>query len=540
MSAVFEAHQTEAVRRALLAEVERLKDQAVSSEELGKVIKQFIAGTLSAQKTMQGIAQDLGASWMAARDLNFSHRYLAAVQAVTPVDLQRVARVYLTSENRTLYALLPKGTSPRVTHVASQCVDAPIQKLTLANGLRLLVKESHRLPFVEFRLVFKGGVLAETPANNGITVLLAKMLLQGTLTRSAEQIASQIESVGGHLDSYAGNNSFGINAEVLSADFDTGLDLLADVILNSSFPAEPLERERQIQLAQIRAQRDELLASAFRLMRRTYFGDRGYGLHSLGTESSTQAIAAWDLRQFHAALAVPNQSVLAIFGDVKTEAVRTAVEHRLAGWPQGPDALAGIKAPPRRAAGERAVETRDKKQAVLAVGFRGTSLFDEDRYPLELIQEACSDLGSRLFLRIRERLGLAYYVGAQNFPGLLPGYFAFYVGTEPEKVALVESELLEEARALGNGGLTEAELRRAKAKVIGQKKIARQDLGSLAASTALDELYGLGFQHTELEDAQYEAVTLDQVRAVAQAYLRPETAVVAVIRPDSDATASPA
>ena len=107
-------------------------------------------------------------------------------------------------------------------------------------------------------------------------------------------------------------------------------------------------------------------------------------------------------------------------------------------------------------------------------------MHDADRYALELLQEACSDLGSRLFLRIREKLGLAYYVGAQNFPGLAPGYFAFYAGTEPTKVALVEKELLEEAELLRTEGLTAEELKRAKAKIIGQKKISRQDLGGLA------------------------------------------------------------
>jgi zinc protease len=85
----------------------------------------------------------------------------------------------------------------------------------------------------------------------------------------------------------------------------------------------------------------------------------------------------------------------------------------------------------------------DKKQAVIMVGFPGTTLAHPDRFALELIQEACSDLGSRLFLRIRERLGLAYYVGAQNFVGLIPGFFAFYAGTSPENAQLVEQELLQ-------------------------------------------------------------------------------------------------
>jgi hypothetical protein len=108
-------------------------------------------------------------------------------------------------------------------------------------------EEDHRLPFVEFRAVFQGGVLAETTDNNGVTQLTGKMLLKGTTRRSAEDIAREIESVGGSIDSYGGNNSFGVNAEVLSTDFSTGLDLVADVLLNPTFPAPAVERERQVQ-----------------------------------------------------------------------------------------------------------------------------------------------------------------------------------------------------------------------------------------------------------------------------------------------------
>ena len=148
------------------------------------------------------------------------------------------------------------------------------------------------------------------------------------------------------------------------------------------------------------------------------------------------------------------------------------------------------------------------------------------------MQEACSDLGSRLFLRIRDQLGLAYYVGAQNFIGLVPGYFAFYTGTAPEHVQRVEEELLKEAALLRSEGLTAEELKRAQAKIIGQKKIAKQDLGGLAMTTALDELYGLGYANTDGEDAKFEAVTLDQVKAAAQKYLTPDALVISVVKPE--------
>lgn len=222
----------------------------------------------------------------------------------------------------------------------------------------------------------------------------------------------------------------------------------------------------------------------------------------------------------------------AIYGDVKTADVKAAVEKAFAGWKSGSPAPAINSQPPIVNSLQRVTETRDKKQAVLVIGFPGTTLRAEDRHALELLQEACSDLGSRLFLRIREKLGLAYYVGAQNFVGLAPGYFAFYAGTEPEKAGLVEKELLKEADLLRTEGLALEELQRSKAKVIGQKKISRQDLGSFAMTTALDELYGLGYGYSDAEDAKLEAVTLEQVKAVAQKYLRSDAAVIAVVKPE--------
>jgi zinc protease len=532
VSAVIDADKFSAARQAILEEVEQLQSTPIAAAELGKAVKQFVAGTLASRKTMQGQAQDLGANWLAANDLNFSERYLAAIKRVTPVELQRVAREYLTPENRTLYALLPAGTSPRERLTGTTLADQPIQKFVLPNGLRLLLKEDHRLPFVEFRAVLRGGVLAETLETNGVSQLTAKMLLKGTRSRSAEQIATEIESVGGTIDTFGGYNSFGANAEVLSTDFTLGLDLLADVLLNPSFPEAELEREREIQLAALRAQKDQLLQSAAKTMRLALFGSTGYGLDVLGSEDTPISTNA--LKTFHQRFVTPQNCVLAIYGDIKAAATSAAVEKAFGQWssPKLAAPLPESVSPPLTSI-KRVSEKRDKKQAVLIIGYTGTTVHQPDRYALELIQEACSDLGSRLFMRVREKLGLAYYVGAQNVAGLVPGYFSFYVGTMPEKVELVEKELLAEAELLRADGLTPEELKRAKAKIIGNKKISRQDLGSLAMSTALDELYGLGYDHTEKEDALLEAVTLDQIKAAAQKYLSPNAFVISAVLPDA-------
>jgi zinc protease len=532
MSAVVDGNKFEAARDAMLAELEKLRKKGPTKAEVSKAVKQTICHTLASRKTMSGQAQDLGSSWLAAGDLNFAQRFLDRVRKVTSADLLRVAQDYLTEDNMTLYALLPEGSLPPVTDRVETAASHDIKKVMLDNGLRLLIKQDDRLPFVQFRMVFQGGVLAESPANNGATALMTKLLLKGTKSRKAEAIAEEIESVGGHLDTYGGNNSLGMTSEVLAEDFDTGLELLADVAQNPAFPKPALERERQVQLAAIKAQRDELLSNCFKLMRRGLFGPQAYGLDNLGTEDSVSKLRVDHLRDLHSQLIVPENGVLAIYGDVDAKGVEAAVKKAFGKWQPETQPRSHYKDPYGGLGNrKRVIEKRDKKQAVLVIGFPSTTLDNPDRYALELIQEACSDLGSRLFMRVREKLGLAYYVGAQNFLGLEPGYFAFYCGTSPEKVDQVEKELLAEAEVLQKNGLTKVELARSKAKVIGQRKIARQELGGYAMSTALDELYGLGYDNYEKEDARYEAVNLAAVQHVAQKYLNPEKCVVAVLRP---------
>ncbi|HTD85665.1 MAG TPA: pitrilysin family protein [Candidatus Binatia bacterium] len=532
ISGVTDAAKFPMAQTAILAEVERIRTMPISPAELSKAVKQFTAATLSNRKTMQGQAQDLGFGWMAANDLNFSARYLEAVKRTTPDDLQRVAYEYFTPENRTTYALVPQGAAPRTVYTVEEAVDNAIEKHVLPNGLVVLLKEDHRLPFVEMRTALKGGVLAESLENNGASLLMAKLLLKGTRTRNADEIAREIESLGGHIDTFGGNNSFGVTAEVLSTDFEVGLEMVADVLLEPTFPADHVEREREIQLAQIRAQKDDLLSTAFRMMRRSMFGDRGYGLSAQGTEYTISALTIDTIHRFHQRLTRPNNCVLAIFGDIRSDEALASVHKYFGAWPRGGERLVHESPAPMINGPKHVLEPRDKKQAVMALGFPGLAMHDQERYALELIQEACSDLGSLMFMRIRDNLGLAYYVGAQNFLGLGTGYFAFYVGTEPSKVALVEEEMLKETELLRTSGLTPEELARAKAKVIGQKKIARQDLGHLAMTTALDELYGIGHQHIDREDALYEAVTLDQTRAPAQRSLNPNAVVIATVRPE--------
>ncbi len=185
------------------------------------------------------------------------------------------------------------------------------------------------------------------------------------------------------------------------------------------------------------------------------------------------------------------------------------------------------------------VESRkDKAQGVLMVGFRGASLSSPDRYALELIDEASSDLGSRFFIRIREQMGLAYYVGASEMQGLVPGLFAFYLGTDPQKIEPVKAAFLDEIQKLANEGLTPVELQRAKKKLIGQQEIANQSNDAFGYHCALDELYGLRFDYYKRLETDVNAVTLDDIKKVAAKYFRDQPYVLATVQPPNSANAT--
>jgi len=530
-SVVFDGDQFTPVMDALQAEIDRTLDEGISEAELSKTIKQFTSATLSSRKTMQGQAQDLGGAWMAARDLNFSDRYLKEVQSLTPDQVTEAAKRYLAPENRTLFALLPEGCTPKKSSNASSIHKSEIEKWEPGNGMRVLFLDDKRLPFVELRSVFYGGVLEETPQNSGITQWMGQGLLKGTANQNAAQLMESIESVGGSIESYAGNNSFGLNIEVLNQDAVFGMETLQDILRNTGFPEPEMERERQVQLAGIRSQKDHLLSRCFRIMRRGLFGETQYGLSTSGEETSVQSLELGTVQSHFKKLVIPGNQVTAVFGNIDVNQMKDSL---LKWWEDAPEC--DPVQPPAGQGGneihEREVSEKcDKKQAVVVFGFKGTTFFDIDRYALDLIQETCSDLGSRLFMRIRDELGLAYYVGAQHMPGLVPGYFGFYAGTSPEHVEQVKAEFLAQFEKIKTEGITQKELDRSKAKLLGQKQIARQDLGNLAMNSALDELYGLGYQNHLNEDQAIQEVTLEDIQRAAQTYFANDRMTVATVGP---------
>jgi zinc protease len=540
VGAVCDPDKRQAVEAAALAELARVQEKGVSEEEVEKARRNMLSSLIGGLTTARGQASSLGSDWLLTRNPNFSEEFLASVASVTAEDVQRVAREYLPGSRLTVTSLNPQGALAAEKQRVEAAPASGVQKFTLSNGLRLLVREDARLPLVSATAAFRGGLLAETLENNGVTRLLAQTLLKGTKTRSAEQIAQQIEEVGGSIGAEAGSNSLAVSVEVLRPDLALGLEILADVLANPTFPEQEVALEKNSQIASIKAEEDQITSVARNLVRTHLFPNHPYALRANGTESSVSNLKPEDLARFHEEYLTAQNGVLAVFGAVKAEEVVALAEKLFGGLPRGELKLGDPAKVPELKEEAQVAEERDKQQAVVMVGYRGASIDSPDRPALELISAASSDLGSRFFDRIREQMGLAYFVGAAQTNGLAPGPFVFYVGTDPLKVDKVTAALREEIDGLAKEGLTADELERARKKLLGAEAIRNQSNGAFAASAAINELVGLGHDYHTRRQAELEGVTLEDVRRVARQYFLEAPPVQATVQPPAKtAAASP-
>lgn len=517
VSAETDPEKREAAEAAVLEQIAAIQEHGVTEREVARARRLFLADQLQSLTSMRGQASDLGGNWHSAHHLDFTRDYLAAVDRVTPADVLRVARRYLNPCVLTSVSLKPKGSLAKKTFNIRAAKSNAIRRHVFDNGLTLLVREDSRLPAVFMQSGQRGGLLAETAENNGAGRLMARSIVKGAAGYNAEEIADMIENGGGSIGADSGGSSFGVSTQVLRPDWRDGVRLWADVLLRPHFPEAEVARERVRQLAAIRQEEDHPSYVAFRELRRAAYGEHPLALNRNGTAESVERLTHETLVNLHRSLLTAGNMVLAVFGDVEFEAARDLVGDAFEALPPGPrqehEHASAALLPEWRG---RVIELpSEKRQAFLGAGFRTVSLTHPDRLALNLLDEACSDMASRFFERIREQHGLAYSVGSTQVLGMAPGLFAFYLSTAPEKLAFAREELLSEIRNLAENGLTADELDRARRTWIGKQAMQTQSNAGLAQQCVLNELYGLGFDHDERILERVRTITLEEVNEVA-------------------------
>jgi zinc protease len=500
-----------------------------SEEELSKSKRIITVNSIEQFQTVKGLASDLGLNWLYARNLDFSRHYLERLQAVTPADVERVVSSYLTDSNLTVAVLRPRNESKRVSIRKKKTEDPQLH--VLRNGTKVVLIPDRRLPMIYASAVFRGGSLYETAANSGIHRLLTQAMPKGTKTRSAEQIAEQIEGIGGMLFVESGFNTMRIAVSSLSGDFSNAFQVMMDVAANPVFPAESTERERESQLAALRAEKAQPQIVARNLLRAEIYGDHPYGLNPLGREETVLQITRADLIRRHRACFIWPSAVFGFCGDFHSDRILEMIEAASPGLPA--EQSFNQPLPSVRSDFESRLVTsyEGRHQAVVCVGYLACTIQSPDRISLELLDEAAGDSSSRFFIKVREELGLAYSVGSSLFLGIAPGIFSLHAATAPEKVEQVVQILISELEILCRNGLEPQEFERAKTRTLSQLAFQLQNMDAYAHSVAFNELYGLGYDYVHQRRKKIESQTLHSVNEIARKYLMDKPAITVIVRP---------
>jgi zinc protease len=411
--------------------------------------------------------------------------------------------------------------------------------------MTLLLKENRTLPIVAFQLFGEGGQRYEPPQQPGISLFTMGLLTKGTKSRSKYQISKEMEEMGGSIDSSSGRNTYSLTVSVLKEDFEKGLEILSDVLMNPSFPEEEIGKQREDTLLAIKRIDESWEREVTRLFRHHFFIEHPYRNDLVGTEESVRRFTRKDIVGFYRRVVVPNNMVLAVFGDIDIERVARSVEQRFGHVKRRNLVAPHLKEETSNLVRERKVQKKNEKSsAALFVGFNGMTLSDADRPVLDVIDAILSGIGYPSgWLHEALRGGdesLVYYVHAYPQYGIDGGYFGVITQTTMANYRRVLDIISEMVRRIQEEPVTDGELELAKKMVITMHDLGLETNSSQAFSAAVSEALGLGYDWDERYRALIQGVTREDVQRVAKRVFKhhliattiPRKPVEAVIPPE--------
>lgn len=521
---------------AILAQVERVRNELVSTEELNQAKKQKAAEHVLALQTAEAIGENMARDFQATGDIHFSQAYVDNILKVTPEQVREAARRYLVPERLARIQVLPEGVAETSGSAVAESGPPKVRKVVLDNGLRCLIQPDASVPLVAIQSFTLGGVLFEDEKTNGLSQLIAYLAPRGTEKRSAEEIARFFDSRGGLFNGVSGNNTIYFAAQVLKDDFADALEVVADVVMHPVFPAEELDFYRPIVLDRIGQLDETWRVELMTYLDRHAFTHSPYRMPAVGSREVVSKATREDLVAFYRDRLKAADTVVAVYGDVDPDVAESLLRRTFGALPAGGSGLPKVEPEPTRDKPVLYIKAKPPTRAVAGVGlaFKGMAVTQVDdmakmavldtvisgyRYPTGWLEEA---------LRGGDR-SLVYEVHAVNRPGPVPGAFQIYAACEPGKVAEVYTIVLEQLAKAREGKCTEAELARAKNIIATTDMMETQTNAERAMKAALDELYGLGYDNGPRFLERVKVVTLEDVQATARKYFTEP--VVAVVTP---------
>lgn len=525
---------------ALRAEAAKLRDAPVTPAELAEAKNELIADALRNRETVDDRANVLGFALINTNDASVADKEIAALQAVTAADIQRVARRYLT-DNRSItirylaaddahpatvqnvnvtapvqiadlapvgeiFTLLPEAQRARLPEptAAVSPVTPPVSEARLDNGMRILVVNKPGLPLVSARLGFDAGSSDDGAGKAGLATLTADLLTQGTKTRTAPEIAAQIEGLGATIGAGAGADFTSVYANAPADVFPQAVALMADLVRNPTFAPEELERQRTQALDGLKVTLSTPGPVASQAAGRVIYGDAPYGAPGRGTLTSVAAITRDDVTAFHAARYRPSDATLVFSGDITPAAARALAQSAFGDWQEPATTVAATTAQAGAPLAPRIVviDQPGAGQAAVVAAIRGVPRTDAGYFPLTLGNTLLGgSFTSRLNQEIRIKRGLSY--GTRSSLGMRrdEGLFTASAQTKNESAAEVADLILAEIARLGATQPTDSELTTRRAILTGAFGSSLETVDGLGALVADLALYDLPLS----ELAQYVA-----------------------------------
>ena len=515
ISYVCDPEQQGEVESAIHAVIREVCEVGFDEAVVEKARRQALSGEINGRKTMSGQASRLGTGEVVIGDIHYGRRYLQRLQSVTPQDLQVVASTYLVEEGMSAVTLGPKpdAAATQSESIAEVLSLDPFELVEFNSGARLLLQQDKRLPKVHIRCVMRGGPFYEPTEQRGVSELLAELLTKDTAHRSASEISTLIDSIGGSFAATGGNNTLSFAIEVLPSDVEVALDLLSDALTCPIFDEATFRTELEAQIANLKEEDDEILDYGFRKLRERFFGEHPFAIASDGRVADLEQLTRLDVVAHFERLVTASNLVLSVSGDFDRADLQARLQPLLeSGISTEPFTVDQTPTYPGPAEAVNVVEVMDREQAVVLQAYPDVGIKDQ-RYAVgEMLNELFSGMSSRLFERVREDKGMAYYVGSSRVVGLQSSMFVFYAGTHPSQAAEVIIEIDAEIARVAAGEVTEEELARCRTRLKAARPMGRQTIGARAMHTAINLTYEL-----PLDDDAEHAEKLDRVDATAMA-----------------------
>jgi predicted Zn-dependent peptidase len=390
-----------------------------------------------------------------------------------------------------------------------------IAATTLPNGLPVITETMSHVRSVAVGVWIGSGSRRETPEQNGISHFLEHMVFQGTADYTAEDIARDVDSLGGNLDAYTAKEHVCFNTKVLDEHLPKVFDILADLALHPRFREEDVAKEQKVILEEIKMEGDSPEYLVHDLFCRSYWANHSLGRPILGTPETVRTFSSESVRDYHRSVYTPSNIVITAAGNVEHASLLELAEQEFGSLPAAPRQGTPTMPVPRPH-----IQLKDKdslEQVQLCLGAPTCKVDDERRYAAYLLNAILGGgMSSRLFQNIREKHGLAYSVYSDL--NLYHDTGALMVGaaTSVDKIEQLLALTMQEFRQLKNEPIASDELRRAKDQLKGSLMLSLESTSSRMANLARQHLYfGRFFDLDEILES-IEVVTLDELQAVAR------------------------